>query len=219
MMWCIQTIDPEYRERMYDILDLYQEPHDPKKPVIGCVEKPKQLLGKKRKPIPMKPGSPERYDYEYVRNGTANIFVAIEFKAGKRVTVVTDRRTKQDFALFVKKLVDEDYLGVDIIRMIVDNLNTHFKSSFYETFGEVEAERILSKVEFHYTPKHASWLNVAEIEINVMDAECTGRRIGDKETLDRQVTAWTKSRNQQEKKIDWRFTKQDADMKLSKYYV
>ena len=114
----------------------------------------------------MKTGSPERYDYEYVRNGTANIFIAIEFKAGKRVTVVTDRRTKQDFALFVKKLVDEDYLDVDIIRMIVDNLNTHFKSSFYETFGKREGERILSKIEFHYTPKHASWLNVAEIEIN-----------------------------------------------------
>ncbi len=218
-MWCIQEIDAEFRERMYDILGLYQEPYDPKKPLVCLDEKPKQLLGEKRKPIPLSPGSPERYDYEYVRNGTANIFMAVEVKAGKRVTMVTDRRTKRDFALFVKKLVDKDYSGADEIRLITDNLNTHFESSFYDTFGKKEAERILSKVEFHYTPKHASWLNAAEIEINVMDAECTGRRIEDKETLAREITAWTKRRNQQKKKIDWRFTQQDADRKLSKYYV
>jgi hypothetical protein len=218
-MWCIQEIDAGYRERMCDVLDLYEEPYDPKKPVIGCDEKPKQLLGEKRKPIPMKPRSPGRCDCEYVRNGAANIFMAIDFKTGKRATLVTDRRTEQDFALFVKKLVGEDYPDADIIRMIVDNLNIHFESSFYETFGQREAKRILSKIELHYTPTHASWLNAAEIEINAMDAECTGRRTGDKETLARQVTAWTKRRDQQRKKIDWRFTKQDADRKLSKHYV
>ena len=218
-MWYIQEITTEYRERMYDILDLYQEPYDPKRPVIGFDEKPKQLIGEKRKPIPMKPGKPEKYDYEYIRNGKANIFMAIDFKAGKRVTQVTDRRTKRDFALYIKHLIDECYPDVDVIRLIVDNLNTHNESSFYETFSKEEAERISSMIEFHYTPKHASWLNVAEIEINVMDVECTGRRIGDRETLTRQVEAWTERRNQQEKKINWRFTKEDANKKLSKYYV
>jgi len=145
--------------------------------------------------------------------------MGVEVKAGKRVTMVTDRRTKRDFAFFVKILVDEDYFGADEIRLITDNLNTHFESSFYDTFGKKEAERILSKVEFHYTPKHAGWLNATEIEINVMDAECTGRRIEDKETLAREITARTRSRNDQRKKTDWRFTQQDADRKLSKYYV
>ncbi len=218
-MWCIGEIDEKFRERMYDLLDLYQEPYDPKKPTIGLDEKPKQLLGENKKPIPMKPGSLERYDYEYIRKGKANIFIAVEFKAGKRVTQVTDRRTKQDFALFVKRLVDEKYPNAEILRLILDNLNTHNKSSFYETFNRRDAERILRKIEFHYTPKHASWLNVAEIEIGVMDTECTGRRIGDKEALAQEVQAWTKRRNKDKKKIHWRFTKKDADRKLSKYYV
>lgn len=218
-MWCICKIDAEYRRRMYDILNLYMETYNPKKPVIGFDEKSKQLLREKRKPIPMKKGSLERYDYEYVRNNTANIFVAIDFKAGKRVTQVTDHRTKTDFALFMKHLVDDCYPNADVIRVIADNLNTHFESSFYDTFEVQEAERILSKIEFHYTPTHASWLNVAEIEINVMDAECTGRRIGDKETLTQQVAYWTERRNSQMKTINWKFTKDDADKKLSKHYV
>jgi hypothetical protein len=205
---------------MYDVLDLYEEPYDPKRPIVNLDEKPKQLLGEKRSSIPMKLGSPERYDYEYVRNGTANIFMAVEFKAGKRVTRVTERRTRKDFALFVKMLVDQEYAdGVDVIRLVTDNLNTHKDTAFYETFGKDEAERILSKIEFHYTPKHASWLNAAEIEINVMDIECTGRRIGDKETLAREVAAWTKRRNEQKKRINWKFTRDKADKKLSTYYV
>nr|QNO52373.1 hypothetical protein CJELADDK_00052 [Methanosarcinales archaeon ANME-1 ERB6] len=204
---------------MYDVLDLYEEPYDPKRPIVNLDEKPKQLLGEKRMPIPMKPGSPEKYDYEYVRNGTANIFVAVEIKAGKRVTQVTERRTRKDFALFVKMLVDGKYQNVEVIRLVVDNLNTHNEKSFYETFSKEEAEKVLSKIEFHYTPKHASWLNTAEIEINVMDIECTGRRIGDMETLTQEVVAWTKRRNDQEKKINWKFTKEKADKKLSKYYV
>lgn len=218
-MWCIGKIDDEYRERMYDLLDLYQGPYDPKRPVIGLDEKPKQLLGEKRKSIPVKPGGFERYDYEYVRNGKVNIFVAVDHKAGRRDVEVTDRRTKQDFATFVKKLVGEHYRDAEILRLVVDNLNTHNESSFYETFDENEAERVLSKIEFHYTPKHASWLNVAEVEVSVMDAECTGRRIGEKETLTREVQAWAKRRNREKKKIDWRFTRKDADRKLSKYYV
>nr|CBH39736.1 hypothetical protein BSM_32150 [uncultured archaeon] len=179
----------------------------------------KSSNGRKSLSIPMKQESPEKYDYEYVRNGTANIFVALEFKAGKRVTQVTERRTMKDFAQFVKILVDEEYPDVEIIRLVIDNLNTHKKKAFYETFSKEEAERILSKIEFHYTPKHASWLNAAEIEINVMDIECTGRRIGDLETLTQEVAAWTKRRNEHEKKIDWKFTREKADKKLSKYYV
>jgi len=212
-------MDAEFRECMYDILDLYEEPYDPKRPIVNLDEKPKQLLKDKRKAIPMKPGSPEKYDYEYVRNGNANIFMAVEFKAGKRVTQVTERRTMIDFASFVKMVVDKEYPEIDVIRLIVDNLNTHKAKAFYETFSKDEAERILGKIEFHYTPKHASWLNAAEIEINVMDIECTGRRIENIETLDREVAAWTKRRNDQKKKIDWKFTRDKADKKLSKYYV
>ncbi len=155
-MQCIQTIDAEYRERMYDVLDLYEEEYDPEKPLVCFDEKPKQLLGDKRTSIPMKPGNPEKYDCEYVRNGTANVFMAVEFKAGKRVTQVTKRRTMVDFAQFVKMLVDEEYPDVEIIRLVMDNLNTHKEKSFYEAFSEDEAERILNKIEFHYTPKHAS---------------------------------------------------------------
>lgn len=204
---------------MYDVLDLYEEPYDPKRPIVNLDEKPKQLLGEKRMSIPMKLGSPEKYDYEYVRNGTANIFMGVEFKAGKRVTQVTERRTMKDFAPFVKMLVDEEYPDVEVIRLITDNLNTHKEKAFYETFSKDEAERILSKIEFHYTPNHASWLNAAEIEINVMDIECTGRRIGDMETLTHEVAAWSMRRNDQKKKISWKFTREKADKKLSKYYV
>jgi hypothetical protein len=205
---------------MYDVLDLYEEPYDPKRPLVNLDEKPKQLLGEKRLSIPMKPGSPEKYDYEYVRNGTANIFMAVEIKAGKRVTRVTERRTMKDFALFVKMLVDEEYPDdVEVIRLVTDNLNTHKEKAFYETFSKEEAESILNKIEFHYTPKHASWLNAAEIEINVMDIECTGERIGSKEILAREVAAWTMRRNDQKKKINWKFTRKKADKKLSKYYV
>lgn len=204
---------------MNDILDLYAEPYNPRRPVIGIDEKPKQLIMDRRRPIPMKPGMPERYDYEYVRRGSANIFMGVEFKAGRRTTRVTSQRTKKDFAKYLKHLVDRVYPHAEVLRVVVDNLNTHKETAFYETYDAEEAKRILEKIEFHYTPKHASWLNVAEIEVGVMDAECTGRRIGDKGSLAKEVRAWMTRRNRQEKKIDWRFTKQKADEKLSKYYV
>jgi hypothetical protein len=204
---------------MYDLLDLYEEEYDPENPLVCFDEKPKQFIGDKRRSTPMKPGSPEKYDYEYIRNGTANIFMAVEFKAGKRMTQVTKRRTMVDFAQFVKMLVDEEYPNVEIIRLVMDNLNTHKEKSFYKAFSKDEAKRILDKIEFHYTPKHASWLNAAEIEINVMDIECTDRRIGDREILAYEVAAWTQGRNESEKKINWKFTSKKADEKLSKYYV
>lgn len=217
-MWCIGKITPEYLKRMHDILDLYQEPYNPKKPVIGFDEKPKQLLGEKRIPIPLKPGKIEKYDYEYIRNGKANIFVAVEPKNGRRYTKVTKQRTKKDFAEFMEILV-LSYPYAKKLRIVLDNLNTHFESSFYETFQKEEAEKILSKLEFHYTPKHASWLNVAEIEISAIDKECTDRRISDISFLRKEVEACTKNRNNEKCKIDWRFTKEDADRKLAKHYV
>ena len=218
-MWCISEINKEFRKRMYDILDLYEKPYDPRYPVIGLDEKPKQLLEDKRKAIPMKPGHIEKYDNQYIRRGNANIFMAVEFKAGKRTARVTSRRTKRDFAKFIRHLVDRIYPEAKCLRLVMDNLNTHNESALYEMYNTEEAERILGKIEFHYTPVHASWLNVAEIEIGVMDTECTRRRIPDKETLRKEVIAWSKRRNEHKMKIDWRFKKQKADEKLSKYYV
>lgn len=217
-MWCIGKITLKYRECMYDILDLYEEPYNPEKPVIGVDEKPKQLIGETRKPIPMQSGKPEKYDYEYERNGTANLFVCVEPKHGKRIVKVTRRRTKKDFARFMK-LVVSFYPYAKKLRTVVDNLNTHSESAFYETFGKEEAKKILSKLEFHYTPKHASWLNVAEVEIGAIDAECTGRRIKDISLLRSEVVACTRMRNKERKRINWSFTKEKADEKLSKYYV
>ncbi len=217
-MWCIGKITPEYRKRMYDLLDLYAEPYDPKRPVIGVDEKPKQLISDSRKPIPIQPGKPEKYDYEYKRNGKANIFMAVEPKHGRRITKVTKRRTKKDFAQFIKELVSY-YPNADTLRIVADNLNTHFKGSFYKTFDRQEADRILGKLEFHYTPKHASWLDVAEIEIGVMDTECTDRRIKDISFLKKEVGAWTKRRNNERCTIDWRFTRVEVDKKLAKHYV
>lgn len=217
-MWCIGKITPEYRKRMYDILDLYQEPYDPRRPVMGVDEKPKQLIEDSRKPIPIQPGKSEKYDYEYVRNGTANIFVCVEPKHGRRITKVTRQRTKKDFARYMKDVV-LSYPYAEKLRVVIDNLNTHFEGSFYETFEKEEAEKILSKIEFHYTPKHASWLNVAEIEIGAIDAECTDRRIKDISLLRNEVAACTRMRNEERKTINWIFTKEKADEKFFRHYV
>ena len=217
-MWCIAEIDEEYRERMYDVLDLYSESYDPAHPVVCVDEKPKQLLGEKNKPLPAKPGKPQRVDNEYVRKGSANIFIAVEPKGGHRITQVTRRRTKKDFAHFMKQVVDAHPQAIKI-RVVLDNLNTHNETSFTENFTPTEAEQILSRLEFHHTPKHASWLNAAEIEIGVMDTQCTRRRIPDKQKLTDEVQAWTINRNKQKAKINWKFTKEKADQKLGKHYV
>jgi hypothetical protein len=218
-MWCISDINEEYRKCMYDVLDLYEKPYDPDNPVIGFDEKPKQLLEDKYHPISMKPGKPEKYDSQYVRKGNANIFMAVEYKAGKRRTRVTHRRTKREFAKFSKFLVDKVYPKAVKIHFVLDNLNTHNESAFYETYPKEEAERIINKIKFHYTPKHGSWLNVAEIEIGVLDAQCIKGRISSKNILRKVVTAWQNERNHDEVKIKWTFTKQKADNKLAKYYV
>ena len=182
-------------------------------------EKSKQLLEDSRIPIKAKPGKPEKYDYEYKRKGTCNIFVAVEPNEGKRVVKVTDTRTKKDFAEFVQDLVDIYFPNVKFIQLVLDNLNTHFEGSLIETFGKRKANRLLKKIRFIHTPKHGSWLNMAEIEINVMDRQCTGGRIKNKETLESEVTIWSDERNKEKKKIEWNFKRQDADKKLSKHYV
>lgn len=217
-MWCIQEINDEYKERMYDILDLYEEDHDPKRPIICLDEKSKQLLGDIKQPIKSKPGSLEKFDYNYKRNGTCNLFVGVNPKEGNRIIQITQRRTKQDFANYLKEVVDSN-TEAELIRIVCDNLNTHKLKSLYETFDKAEADRISKKIEFHYTPKHASWLNMAEIEINVLDKECLNRRMQNIEYLKSEVNCWTKRRNELKKKINWTFKKEDANKKLSKYYV
>ena len=204
---------------MYRLLALYNKPYDPSYPVVCFDEKSKQLLEDTRTPIPMKPGSLMKYDYEYRRHGTCNIFVAVEPKAGKHHIKVTDTRTRTDFARFMKWLIVTKYRKAKRIMMVLDNLNTHFAQSFYETFQMDECERLLKRIKFVYTPKHASWLNMAEIEINLLDHECLGRNIGNRVDLEKQVAVWTNQNNLDQRRIFWSFTKYKADKKLSKYYV
>ena len=218
-MWCITEITKEYRKRMYRLLALYNKPYDPSYPVVCFDEKSKQLLEDSRTPIPMKPGSLMKYDYEYRRHGTCNIFVAVEPKAGKHHIRVTDTRTRTDFARFMKWLIVTKYRKAKRIMMVLDNLNTHFAKSFYETFSKDECERLLKRIKFIYTPKHASWLNMAEIEINLLDHECLSRNIGDRVDFEKQVAVWTNQNNLDQRRIFWSFTKYKADQKLSKYYV
>ena len=218
-MWCIAEITPDYRTRMYKLLALYARLYNKQYPVVCVDEKSKQLIQDVRESIPLKPGSPAKYDGEYRRMGTRNIFVAVEPLAGKRRIKVTHQRKKDDFAYFIKELIDRDYRQAKKVLIVLDNLNTHFAASFYETFPKREASRILRKIKFYYTPKHGSWLNMAEIEINMMDQECLARRIGQAEVLKKGITCWAKQRNKKRKKIQWSFTRKQADSKLSKYYV
>jgi hypothetical protein len=218
-MWCIQEITEEYRTRMYLLLKLYKQPYDPLLPLVCMDEKSKQLLEDNRQPIAAKPGKPEKYDYEYKRKGTCNVFVAVEPKGGNRVIKVTDTRTKKDFAFFVEDLIEKYFAKAVCIQLVLDNLNTHFEGSLLETFGKRKTLRLMKKVKFIYTPTHASWLNMAEIEINAMDRQCTGGRIESKEKLESSLAVWSKERNKNKQAIEWKFTKQDADKKLFKHYV
>lgn len=218
-MWCIQEITEEYKTRMYRLLDLYKEPYDPMQPVVCMDEKSKQLLEDSRSPIKAKPGKPEKYDYEYKRNGTCNIFVAVVPKGGIHLVKITERRTKEDFAYFIKDLVEQHFPEATFIQLVLDNLNTHFDGSLIETFGKTKAKKLLEKIKFIYTPKHGSWLNMAELEINIMDRQCMGGRIESKEKLTSELLMWSKERNDEKIKIEWKFTRQKADEKLSKHYV
>jgi len=218
-MWCIQEITQEYRERMYALLNLYKRDYNELEPVICVDEKSKQFLEDSRKAIAMKPGSSGKYDYEYKRKGTCNLFVAVEPKGGKRVIKITETRTKPDYAHFIKDLLENHYPAATSIKLVADNLNTHFATSFYETFSKKKANQLLERIEFYYTPKHASWLNMAEIEINVMDRQCTGGRIANQLSLKKEVEAWVNKRNEANKQIAWTFTRQDANKRLCKHFV
>ena len=218
-MWCIGSLTEEYRRRMYDVLELYARPYSEREPVICIDEKSKQLIRDSREGLPMKPGAPAKYDYEYVREGTCNVFVAVEPKGGCRVVKVTERRTMPEFVGFVQHLLERSYASARKVHLVLDNLNTHFRSCFEEVLGPSAAGALLRRVQFHHTPKHASWLNMAEIEISILDRQCLGRRLMDRATARREVDSWQRQRNAERRGIDWTFTRQDADRKLARHYV
>lgn len=217
-MWCIPRVDAEFVERMEDVLELYAEDADLARPVICFDEKPCQLVGETRVPIRAKPGQPQRFDYEYRRNGTANIFVFVNAHQPWRHAKVTAQRTNLDFAECMRDLVDVHYPQAERIRVVMDNLSTHRAKNLYEAFPAPEARRILRKLEFHFTPKHASWLNMAEIEIGVLGGQCLARRISDYAQLEVQVEAWTKLRNAAGARINWMFDVRDAREKFGRSY-
>jgi hypothetical protein len=208
----------EFVAHMEDVLDQYQRPYDPKRPLIGMDELMKQLVRETRPPIPMKTGHLERYDYEYERNGTGNVFLFSEPLAAKRWARITESRTKIDFAEAIRWVVDDLYPDAECIRLILDNLNTHTIGALYEAFPAPEARRLAQKLEIHYTPKHGSWLNVAEIELSVLSRQCLDRRIPDLPTLEREVAAWQQRRNTTNGRIDWQFTTDDARIRLNHLY-
>lgn len=214
----IPTVGAEFVWRMEALLDLYAEPYDPARPVVGFDESSKQLVAETRLPLPMTPGRPERFDTEYARNGTANLFLLCQPLAGWRQVEVTERRTKDDFAHQMQVLVDRHFPNAEIIRIVMDNLNTHTPAALYEAFPPAEARRILKKLEFHYTPVHGSWLNMAELEFSMLSRQCLGRRIPDREILSTEVAAWVAARNEQRATIHWQFTVDDARRKLHRLY-
>ncbi len=217
-MWCIPKVDGEFAARMEDVLALYAEPPNPQRPVVCFDETPRQLIGEARVPTPAEPGKRARFDYEYVRNGTANVFMFIDVNRPWRHAKVTDQRTALDFANCMKDLVDVHYPEAQRIRVVLDNLSTHSTGALYQRFAPAEARRILDRLEFHYTPKHASWLNMVEIEIGVMVSQCLDRRIPDKATLVSEVASWERRRNAEKAKINWMFTVDRARVKLRRAY-
>jgi len=203
---------------MEDVLDLYEEPYDEKRPTVGFDETSKQLIKETRVALPARAGRAERYDYEYSRQGVRNLFIFCEPKRGWRHVAVTEQRTMQDFAQQMKWLVDVGFPAAERVRVVLDNLNTHKPASLYERFAPEEARRILRKLEFHHTPRHGSWLNIAEIELSVFSRQCLDRRIGDEETLRSEIKKVEEERNAACAKIEWRFTSKDARRKLHRLY-
>jgi hypothetical protein len=203
---------------MEEVLVVYALPYDPEHPVVCMDETCKQLIGEVREPISCEPGKPERIDAEYVRNGVAEIFLEVEPLAGRRHVKATEHRARTDWAWWIKGMLDERYPNAVTIRLVMDNLNTHSIASLYETFPPEEARRLAERLEIHYTPKHGSWLNVAEIELSVLTGQCLDRRIPDMRTVRRHVAAWEKERNNRQSKISWQFTTTDARIKLKKLY-
>lgn len=217
-MWCVPKVNAEYVARMEDVLALYEEPPDAKRPVVCFDETPRQLIGEARVPVRAEPGKRARFDYEYVRNGTANVFMFVDVNRPWRHAKVTDRRACTDFAECMRDLVDIHYPQAERIRVVLDNLSAHTPSALYQTFEPAEARRILSRLEFHFTPKHASWLNMVEIEIGVMVSQCLDRRIPDKATLVSEIAAWERRRNAERAGIRWMFTVERAREKMGHAY-
>jgi transposase len=217
-MWCIPQVDADYVARMEDVLDLYAEAPDPKRPVVCFDESPIQLIGEVRQPIPAKPGQIERYDCEYRRNGTANLFVFLDVNRPWRKVKVTQRRTAEDFAACMRELTDVHYPTAERIRVVLDNLSTHSAGALYQTFPADEARRVLRRLEFHYVPKHASWLNMVEIEISVLAGQCLDRRIESYTRLLAETAAWEKRRNAERARINWMFTTEKARAKMGRAY-
>lgn len=224
--WCIPAqASGEFVARMEDVLDVYHRPYDPKRPQVCMDEKSKELHGEVREPIPCqeaqpgrKRGRPRRIDSEYQRNGTANLFIWFEPLTGRRHISVTERRTKRDWAREVQRLVEVVYADAECVVLVMDNLNTHTTGALYEEFPPEQARRIASKLEIHYTPKHGSWLNMAEIELSVLGRQCLNRRIPDQDELTTEVNAWVAERNEHGAKMQWRFTTKDARIKLKHLY-
>jgi transposase len=203
---------------MEEVLQVYTSPIDPDSPLVCFDESSKQLISQTREPLPVQPGQPKRFDYEYQREGVCNLFMFFEPLTGSRHVEVTHQRTSIDYAQQMKYLVDERHPQAKKIRVVQDNLNTHVKASLYKSFTPAEARRILDKLEFHYTPKHGSWLNMAEIELSVLNRQCLNRRISNKDILIEEVAAWEQRRNQNSSPVDWRFTTEDARIKLKRLY-
>jgi len=211
-------VNAEFVAAMEDVLDVYAEPPDPRRPKVCFDETPKQLIAETRQPLPARPGQPERFDYEYRRQGTCNLFMFLEPDLGWRHVAVTDHRPKQDFAHQMQWLVDEAFPEAEVIRVILDNLNIHRAAALYEAFPPAEARRILRRLEFHYTPLHGSWLNMAELELSVFERQCWDRRMADQEILARETLALEEQRNAAQAKIRWQFTNQVARRKLHRLY-
>lgn len=203
---------------MEDVLEVYKRPYDPKRPMVCMDESSKQLLADTRTTLPIEPGQIQRYDYEYVRQGVANLFMFFTPLENKRRVKITDHRCRTDWAEAMKELSDEDYPDAEKIVVVMDNLNTHSPISFYETFPPEEARRLIERFEFHYTPKHGSWLNMAEIEFSVLARQCLNRRVPNTECLKSEVHVWAKYRNEKSASINWRFTTEDARIKLKRLY-
>ena len=217
-MWCIPKVDGEYVARMEDVLDLYAEAPDPTRPVVCFDESPTQLIGEVREPIRARSGQIERYDCEYKRNGTANLFIVLDVNRPWRKVKVTDSRTAIDFAICMRELADVDFPAAKRIRVVVDNLSIHSAGALYQAFPACEARRLLRRLEFHYVPKHASWLNMVEIEIGVLRGQCLNRRIATKEQLVAEIAAWQRQRNASGACIKWMFTTEKARAKMGRAY-
>jgi transposase len=217
-MWCIPRVDAEYVARMEDVLDLYGEAADPKRPVVCFDESPNQLIGEVRAPIPAAPGQPQRYDYEYRRNGTVNLFVFLDAHRPWRHVKVTDQRTARDFAECMRELVDVHFPEAECVRVVLDNLSTHSAAALYQAFPPAEARRVILRLQFHYTPKHASWLNMVEIEIGVLRTQCLDRRIDSREDMETEIAAWQHQRNASGARINWMFFTDKARNKMARAY-